>query len=110
MADALRRLNLVLLGVGVNSTSPVIEPNARRVTEIRSDLTRDAGEWTARELREREAERLADVMDGLMDPEHRMYAGLNLSSSFGHIDLRNYVEALVAGGEGLHRCVRNRRG
>lgn len=109
VGDALHRLNLVLLGVGVNSTSPVIEPNARRLTELRADLTRDARDWRERELREREEARLSDVMEGLMDPEHRMYDGLDLAASFGHLDLRNYVNVLLAGGEALHDCVKSRR-
>lgn len=106
---ALRRLNLILLGAGVNSRSPMIPPDARRVTELRPDLTRDARPWREPDLNQREQRKLDDVMEGLLDPKAAIYRGAGLAASFGHLDLRNQVETMMAGGAAFHGCVEERK-
>lgn len=109
VAGAFRRLNLILLGVGVNSFSPMIPPDARRMTELRRDLTRDSRPWREPALNSAAAKQFDEVMDDLTDAENRIYAGLDLVSNFGHLDFMKYVEAMLKGGEPFHLCVAERR-
>ena len=109
VAEALKRLNLVLLGVGVVSYSPMIPPSARRMTELRSDLTRDSRPWREPDLNAPAAKQFDSVIDGLTEAENRIYTGLDLVSNFGHLDFMKYVEALLKGGEPFHLCVAERR-
>ncbi|MEL7465726.1 MAG: hypothetical protein AAFN79_16780 [Pseudomonadota bacterium] len=109
VAKAFRRLNLVLLGVGVNSYSPVIPPNARRMTELRRDLTRDSRPWREPDLNSAASKQLDDVIDELTAAENGIYVGLDLISNFGHLDFTRYVEAMMKGGEPFHLCVADRR-
>ncbi|MEO1612356.1 MAG: hypothetical protein AAFU55_08400 [Pseudomonadota bacterium] len=109
VAEAFERLNLVLLGVGVNSYSPMIPPNARRMTELRRDLTRDSRPWREPDLNAAAAKQFDEVVDDLTDAENGIYAGLDLVSNFGHLDFTRYVEAMLDGGEPFHRCVAERR-
>ena len=109
VAAAFRRLNLILLGVGVNSPSPLIPPDARRLTELQGDLTRDARAWREPTLNIREERKLDEVVEDLLEPENEIYRGLGLAESFGHSDLRNYFEAMMAGGETFNICVAERK-
>lgn len=109
VAEALRRVNLILLGVGITSQSPIIPPDARRLTELRGDLTRDARPWRAPDLNKREEERLRDVLEMLTDPDNRIFAGLDLAAEFAHLDLRNVIDAMLLSGEELHACVKERK-
>lgn len=109
VATALRRLNLVLLGVGVRSQSPMIDPKARRLTELRRDLTRDARDWIEPVLNKKATEQFEGVMDSLTDAEHRMYEGVNLTADFGHLDFSKYVEVMLDGGQAFYECVKANR-
>ncbi|MEM7545013.1 MAG: hypothetical protein AAF367_05705 [Pseudomonadota bacterium] len=103
-ARAFERFNLVLLGAGQNALSPIIPPDVRRVPELRRDLTQPDRDYYDPDLRARDEKKLRAVIDDLSEPEHAIYTGLDLRASFGHIDLKNQVEALLNAGERLHQC------
>ena len=107
--EGFRRLNLIILGVGVNSPSPMIEPNARRLTELRPDLTRDARDWIEPALNERETASLRKVLELLLTDENLIYRGVDLNRDFGHLDFERYANALLNGGAPYYDCVRERR-
>jgi hypothetical protein len=100
-----QRLSLILLGAGKNSLSPVIPPLARRIPELRRDLTMPDRDYREPELQEKDETRMRDIFSDLTEPEHPIYLGTGLADNFGHIDLKNQVEAMLNGGSGFHRCV-----
>ena len=104
--EAFRRVNLILVGAGSGSLSDVIPPLARRVPELRPDLTGLAGRPARGGP---EADLVRDALDELTDPEAPIHRGIDLSDGFAQLDLRSLVAALMAGGDRLADCV-GRRG
>ena len=105
---AFRRFGLVLLGAGKNSFSPVIPPNARKIPELRRDLTMPDREYRPTLLAEAEANQLDELIDELTRPDHKIYQGINLSTNFAHLELRQQVTAVLNSGQGFHTCVGSR--
>lgn len=106
---ALRRLNLVLLGVGVNSQSSVIEPDARRITELRRDLTRDARDWREPDMNEIEAAKLEEVLEALSDRDNPIYVDIGGDDAFWHLDFKKFTKIMLENGEVFHACVMQRK-
>lgn len=105
---AFRRINLVLLGAGADSLSPVISPEARRTPEIRPDLTRvDA--HRPRALSPRNNARVEAVLEALADPGAPIYRGLDLSKAFAASELRRLVETMETSDDNFQYCVANAR-
>lgn len=109
VAAAFIRLNQVLVGVGANSSASVIAPGARRLAELRPDLTLVDRHRETPDLNARDFTMAKDELDALLDVENPIYAGLDLYSDFGHLDLLKLTNAMEAGGARLFECVRERR-
>lgn len=107
--EAFHRFSLVLLGVGQISRSSIIPPDARRVTELRRDITVTSTEWETQTLNERNAAKLDDTIAGLIDRDAAIFVGLDLSSSYGDLDLRGMTDAMMDKGEAFQACVADLR-
>ncbi|MFV0474525.1 MAG: hypothetical protein ACK5MQ_10030 [Pikeienuella sp.] len=101
--EAFRRANLVMLGAGVQSFSPVISPEARRVAELRPDLSH-ADNHTRVKLAAAPRRSVRKVIESLEEPGAAIYLGLDLSSDAARRELRRLVETLADGGAALRDC------
>lgn len=106
---AFTRLNLMLLGAGVDAFAPVVEPQAFRITELRPDFTQDTVAWLGSEMTSNERRNLDNILAGLVDPEHPAYVGIDFSAGFTQFDFSAMVEVMMRGGEAFHGCVAERR-
>lgn len=100
-----RRLSLVLLGAGKNSLSSVIPPDARRIPELRRDITMPDRAYRAPDLDTSQDTKLRDLISDLTEPDHKIYQGIGLAENFGHLDLIKQVNAILNSGEEFHSCV-----
>lgn len=107
---AFTRLNLMMLGAGVDAFTPVVAPQAFRITEIRPDFTQDATDWKDKVLTVAERRRLDDILSQLVRPDHPAYGGIDFSSGFTQFDFSAMVEVMMRGGRAFHECVAERRG
>ncbi|QIE56259.1 hypothetical protein G5B40_12790 [Pikeienuella piscinae] len=104
--EAFRRINLVLLGAGSNSLSPVISPEARRAPELRPDLTRVDTSRPQR-MPPRDAARVDALLNALADPAAPIHRGLDLSAGQPASELRRLVDEMESGKESYQNCVTN---
>ena len=103
--EAFRRLNLMLLGAGVNSLSPVIDPQIHYIGEIRRSYLRETATWRPWRLNNGEQSRMDDLFEALTAIKHPAYADLPLGDGFNHYALRAMVTAMRDKGEAVHTCV-----
>jgi len=106
---AFHRLNLMMLGAGMNVQSNVIDPNAYRVTELRRDLTRNAVEWQDEALTTQQRDRLREVFAEMIYAESRSFTDLGLQNNHGALELSRMAEIAVDGGKTYFDCVNDRR-
>lgn len=106
---AFTRLNLMLLGAGVDAFTPVVEPQAFRITELRPDFTQDTVPWSDVEMTPNERRSFDNILAGLIDPEHPAYDGIDLDAGFTQFDFTAMIEVMMRGGEAFHGCVAERR-
>lgn len=97
--EAFRRLNLVMLGAGVESLSPVISPAARRAALARPDIAHGDGHWD-----DLVAATDAAAIAALGDPDAPIYHGLDLSAATTRSALRRLMTTMAAGGDALRKC------
>ena len=104
-AEAFRRLNLMLLGAGVNQLSSVVDPQVHYIGEIRRSYLRETAAWWTSRLTRGEVSRLDGLFETLTAIKHPIYADLPLGDGFNHFALRAMVEAMRASGEAVNKCV-----
>ncbi len=102
---AFRRLNLMMLGAGVNQQSPVIDPQVHYIGEIRRSLLRETVAWRTGNLSRGEVSRLDGLFHELTAIKHPAYTDLALGDGFNHFALRAMVEAMRTSGEVVNACV-----
>lgn len=103
--EAFHRLNLMMLGAGVNELSPVIDPEVHYIGEIRRSFLRETVSWRTSRLSRGEVSRLDGLFHKLTAIKHPAYADLPLGDGFNHFALRAMVEAMRASGEAVNACV-----
>ncbi len=103
--EAFRRLNLMMLGAGVNELSPVIDPQVHYIGEIRRSLLRETAAWRTSRLTRGEVSRLDGLFEALTAIKHPIYADMPLGDGFNHFALRAMVEAMRTSGEAVNNCV-----
>lgn len=103
--EAFRRLNLMMLGAGVNQLSPVIDPQVHYIGEIRPSLLRETVAWRTSRLSRGEVSRLDGLLHDLTAVKHPAYADLPLGEGFNHFAFRAMVEAMRTSGEAVNACV-----
>ncbi len=103
--EAFRRLNLMMLGAGVNQLSPVIDPQVHYIGEIRRSLLRETVAWRTSSLSRGEVSRLDRLFHELTAIKHPAYADLPLGEGFNHFALRALVEAMRTSGQAVNECV-----
>lgn len=103
--EAFRRLNLMMLGAGMNRLSPVVDPQVHYIGEIRRSLLRETVAWRTSRLSRGEVSRLDGLFEDLTAIEHPAYADLPLGDGFNHFALRAMVETLRTSGEVVSECV-----
>lgn len=107
--EAFRRLNLMMLGAGVNELSPVVDPRVHYIGEIRRTYLRETAAWRTSRLTRGEVSRLDGLFHQLTAIKHPAYADLPLSDGFNHFALRAMVEAMRNAGEAVNACVAERK-
>ena len=103
--EAFRRLNLMMLGAGVNELSPVVDPQVHYIGEIRRSFLRETAPWRTSRLSRGEVSRLDGLFHELTAVKHPIYADLPLGDGFNHFALRALVDALRKSGEAVNDCV-----
>lgn len=103
--EAFRRLNLMMLGGGVNEPSPVVDPQVHYIGEIRRSFLRETAAWRTSRLSRGEVARLDELFHNLTAIKHPAYADLPLGDGFNHFALRAMVEAMRNAGEAVNACV-----
>ena len=106
---AFTRMNLMLLGVGVDTFAPVIDPEAYRLTELRRGLTHDALPWRGQTLNRGEERSLDKIFTELLRIDHPAYADLKLANGFSHYDFTVLTNAMLRGEAEFHDCVAENR-
>lgn len=103
--EAFHRLNLMMLGAGMNEQSPVIDPQVHYIGEIRRSLLRETVAWRTGFLSRGEVSRLDGLFHDLTAIKHPAYADLPLGDGFNHFGLRAMVETMRTYGEAVNACV-----
>lgn len=105
--EAFRRVNLVLLGAGAGSLSPLIPPETRRMPDLRPDLAKLELAGSGRGSGD--PAKIAEILAALVDPDSPIHRGLDLRSGVNGLELRRMVDNLSAGGAGFADCVNAQR-
>lgn len=108
--EAFQRFNLMMLGAGVGSSAPVIDPEAHYIAEIQRTYVREAAAWRQSRLSNGEALRLRNIFATMSAKDHPVYADLDLGAGFAYQDFRTMVDAMERGGEDFMKCAEDARG
>lgn len=103
--EAFRRLNLMMLGAGVNQLSSVIDPQVHYIGEIRRSFLRETAAWRTGYLSPGEVSRLDGLFHKLTAIKHPAYADLPLGDGFNHFGFRALVETMRTSGQAVNACV-----
>lgn len=104
VAEGVRRFNLVLLGAGARSLSPVIAPEARYLSGLRPDLTGEAGVNFVT-LSERQAALAKAELAALANPDAPIYRDLDIAGGPLQERFRRTVTRIASPDGDLARCM-----
>ncbi|MGB0410743.1 MAG: hypothetical protein ACPGFA_04070 [Pikeienuella sp.] len=106
---AFHRLNLILLGAGLGVKSPVVDPVAHYVVEIRGDLGRDTAVYRTTPPSEKRLVTLTERLAQISAIDHRLYDDLLLTIEEHRSGVTVLTDALISGGLPYYECVAKRR-
>lgn len=105
---AFYRVNLMLLGAGYGYKSPVIDPTAHFVIELRGDLGRNNAVYRTTPPTQKKIDALIERLGQLSAIDHPMFDDLRLTVEEHRSGLMVLVEALISGGQPYYDCVAQR--
>lgn len=106
---AFHRINVMLLGAGNGYRSPVIDPDAHFVGELRGDLVQDTAVYRTTPPSQKKIDSLIERLGKISAIDHPLYDDLRLSFQDHRGGVMALVEALVSGGMPYYDCVAEKR-
>lgn len=105
---AFHRINLMLLGAGLGAKSPVVDPTAHFVVELRGDLGRSTAVYRTTPPAQKKIDALVQRLGEVSAIDHPVFDDLRLTVDQHRGGVMVLVEALVSGGPTYHECVIDR--
>lgn len=107
---AFYRVNLMLLGAGHGTKSPVIDPKAHFVVELRGDLGRSTAVYRTTPPTQKKVDTLVERLGEVAAIDNPAFDDLLLTVDQHRGGVMVLVDALVSGGQSYHECVAKQTG